>query len=58
MSKAEVIPNDSRCGQNFDTVVISGEIQSGKALREYVLAGSTKTGFILQYNFSIEEVSV
>lgn len=57
MPKAKVIPNDSRCGQNFDTVVISGEIQAGKSLREYVLAGSTKTGFILQYNFSVEEVS-
>lgn len=55
---AKVIPNDKRCGENFDTVVISGELQSGKSLREYVLAGSTKTGFILQYNFSVKEVNV
>jgi serine/threonine protein kinase len=54
--QAKVISNDKRCGENFDTVVISGEIQTGKSLREYVLAGSTKTGFILQYNFSVEEV--
>lgn len=55
--QAKVIPNDKRCGVNFDTVVISGEIQSGKPQREYVLAGSTKTGFILQYNFTVEEVT-
>ena len=54
--KAKVIPNDSRCGQNFDTVIITGEVQTGKNVREYVLAGSTKTGFILQYNFSVKEV--
>lgn len=54
--KAQVIPNDSRCGKNFDTVVVTGEIQSGKNSREYVLAGSTKTGFILQYNFTVKEI--
>jgi serine/threonine protein kinase len=52
---AKVIPNDARCGQNFDTIVVSGDIQAGKELREYVLAGSTRTGFLLQYNFSIKE---
>ena len=55
---AKVISNDKRCGENFDTVVISGQIQNGKSVREYVLAGSTKTGFILQYNFTVKEVEV
>jgi serine/threonine protein kinase len=55
--QAKVISNEKRCGQNFDTVIISGEIQNGKDIREYVLVGSTKTGFILQYNFSVKEVT-
>ena len=58
LPSAKVIPNDKRCGEKFDTVVISGQIQNGKSVREYVLAGSTKTGFILQYNFAIKEVEV
>jgi serine/threonine protein kinase len=52
----KVITNDKRCGQNFDTIIISGELQSGKDERQYVLAGSTSTGFLLQYNFTIKEV--
>ena len=57
MPKTAVIANDKRCGQNFDTIVISGELQSGKKERKYVLAGSTSTGFLIQYNFSIKEVT-
>ena len=51
---ARVISNDKRCGNNFDTIVISGKLQSGKNSRDYVLAGSTKTGFLLQYNFTVD----
>lgn len=55
LPNAKVIPNDPRCGQDFDTIVVSGDIQAGKELREYVLAGSTRTGFLLQYNFSVSD---
>ena len=54
---ARVIANDKRCGDNFDTIMVSGKIQTGKAARDYVLAGSTKTGFILQYNFTVKDNS-
>ena len=57
LPQAKVISNDKRCGQNFDTIVISGSLQTGKDVREYVLAGSTKTGFILQYNFKVKEAT-
>lgn len=52
-----VIANDKRCGDNFDTIMVSGKIQTGKVARDYVLAGSTKTGFIIQYNFTVKDNS-
>ena len=55
LPKTKLLPGDKRCGANFDTIVIYGEIQPGSKKREYVLAGSTRTGFLLQYNFSVAE---
>lgn len=44
---------DSRCGKDFDTILINGAVDDGKKRRNYVLAGSTATGFIIQYEFNI-----
>ncbi len=51
---AKVISGDARCGAEFDTIVISGPVDFKKPLRDYVLAGSTSAGFIIQYEFSVE----
>ncbi len=51
---AKVITGDARCGSEFDTIVISGPVDFRKPLRDYVLAGSTSAGFIIQYEFSVE----
>ncbi len=50
---ATVITGDARCGKEFDTVVISGKISGNKDSRNYVLAGSTRTGFLIQYEFTL-----
>ncbi len=50
-----VIIGDARCGKEFDTVVISGEISGNKDSRDYVLAGSTRAGFIIQYEFTVKK---
>lgn len=52
-----LIKGDERCGADFDTILISGEIDDAKQKRNYVLAGSTATGFILQYEFSVEKTN-
>lgn len=49
----KLISGDARCGKEFDTILIEGEVDEAKNKRDYILAGSTKTGFILQYEFSI-----
>lgn len=51
---AKVITGDARCGSEFDTIVISGPVDFKKPTRDYVLAGSTSAGFIIQYEFSVE----
>jgi hypothetical protein len=43
----------TKCGKDFDTILVSGVIDNLKKTREYVIAGSTKTGFIIQYEYSI-----
>jgi serine/threonine protein kinase len=50
-----VITGDARCGKEFDTIVISGEISGNKDSRDYILAGSTRTGFIIQYEFTVKK---
>ena len=56
-AKAKVFKADARCGSEFDTIVISGPVNFEKKKRDYVLAGSTSAGFIIQYEFSIKEKS-
>ena len=56
-AKAKLFKGDERCGSEFDTIVISGPVNFEKKKREYVLAGSTSAGFIIQYEFSIKEKS-
>jgi serine/threonine protein kinase len=54
-AKAKVIKGDERCGSEFDTIVVSGPVNFDKQNRDYVVAGSTSSGFIIQYEFSIKE---
>jgi serine/threonine protein kinase len=51
---AKLIKGDARCGSDFDTIVIDGAIDDAKKSRDYVLTGSTATGFIIQYEFNIK----
>jgi serine/threonine protein kinase len=50
---AKVISGDARCGSEFDTIVVTGPINFDKDKRSYVLAGSTRAGFLIQYEFDI-----
>jgi serine/threonine protein kinase len=50
----ELKKSDERCGKDFDTIVINGKIDEAKNRRNYVLAGTTLTGFIIQYEFNIK----
>jgi len=49
----KLFKGDARCGKDFDTILIEGNIDGAKKKRSYVLAGSTQTGFIIQYEFDI-----
>jgi serine/threonine protein kinase len=51
----KVISGDARCGKEFDTIVVSGPVNFEKDKRNYVLAGSTRSGFLIQYEFDISE---
>jgi len=51
----KVIAGDARCGKEFDTIVVSGPVNFEKNKRNYVLAGSTRSGFLIQYEFEISE---
>lgn len=44
---------DERCGKNFDTIEIRGQIDQSKNKRKYILAGSTQSGFLIQYDIII-----
>jgi hypothetical protein len=48
-----LLNGDARCGKDFDTILIEGDVDDAKVKRDYILAGSTKTGFIIQYEFSV-----
>jgi hypothetical protein len=50
---AKVISGDARCGSEFDTIVVTGPVNFNKDKRSYVLAGSTRAGFLIQYEFDI-----
>jgi hypothetical protein len=50
---AKVISGDARCGSEFDTIVVTGLVNFNKDKRSYVLAGSTRAGFLIQYEFDI-----
>ena len=52
--KAIVLAKDLRCGKDFDTIEISGILDSKKSLREYIIGGATQVGTVIQYNFEIE----
>jgi len=49
----KLLNGDAMCGKDFDTILIEGEVDDAKSKRDYILAGSTKTGFIIQYEFSV-----
>ena len=49
----KVISGDARCGSEFDTIVVTGPVNFDKEKRSYVLAGSTRAGFLIQYEFDI-----
>lgn len=49
----KLFKGDERCGKDFDTILIEGKIDDSKKKRNYVLAGSTQTGFIIQYEYEI-----
>ncbi len=49
----KLLSGDARCGKDFDTILIEGVVDEAKNKRDYILAGSTSTGFILQYEFSV-----
>lgn len=51
--EVKLIKGDARCGKDFDTILIDGTIDKSKKRRDYVLAGSTATGFIIQYEYKI-----
>jgi hypothetical protein len=51
--KISLISGDARCGKDFDTILVTGEVDTSKKKRDYVIAGSTKTGFIIQYEYSL-----
>ena len=50
---AKVISGDARCGSEFDTIVVTGPVNFEKEKRNYILAGSTRAGFLIQYEFDI-----
>jgi len=52
---AKVITGDARCGSEFDTIMINGPVDFKKPTRDYVLAGSTSAGFLIQYEFSVSK---
>ena len=52
---AKVITGDARCGKEFDTIVVTGPVNFDKEKRNYVLAGSTRAGFLIQYEFDISK---
>ena len=52
---AKVISGDVRCGSEFDTIVVTGPVNFDKEKRSYVLAGSTRAGFLIQYEFDISK---
>jgi serine/threonine protein kinase len=47
----KLLTGDERCGTDFDPIGVS--VDSTKKKRDYVVAGSTKTGFIIQYEYNI-----
>jgi hypothetical protein len=49
----KVISGDTRCGEEFDTITIAGPVNFDKEKRDYVLVGSTRAGFLIQYEFDI-----
>lgn len=51
--KAQVMTGDARCGKEFDTIEITGFTDTSKDKRNFVLAGTTQTGFIIQYEFEL-----
>ena len=52
---AKVFVGDARCGKEFDTIVVTGPVDFEKEKRNYILAGSTRAGFLIQYEFDISK---
>ena len=56
--KAQVVPNDARCGEGFDAIVVTGSLNDNLKDHTYLLAGSTRTGFLLNYKFTVRRVEI
>ncbi len=52
---AKVFVGDARCGKEFDTILVTGPVDFEKEKRNYILAGSTRAGFLIQYEFDISK---
>jgi len=51
--EAKVIKGDTRCGKDFDTVLISGKEASQAGSVNYFISGKTSSKFDFRYDFSV-----
>jgi serine/threonine protein kinase len=49
----QVVPGDPRCGAEFDAVEVRGEIKGVDSSGDYVLSGSTLSGYDFSYGFNL-----
>ena len=51
--KAKVLKGDSRCGKDFDTIIVSGKEAQEAGSVNYFVAGKTTAQFDFRYDFSV-----
>jgi serine/threonine protein kinase len=51
--KARVLKGDARCGNDFDTIVVSGKEAQEAGSVNYFVSGKTSSGFDFRYDFSV-----
>jgi serine/threonine protein kinase len=51
--KARVLKSDARCGNDFDTIVVSGKEAQEAGSVNYFVSGKTSSGFDFRYDFSV-----
>ena len=51
--KARVLKGDARCGNDFDTIVVSGKEAQEASSVNYFVSGKTSSGFDFRYDFSV-----